>query len=138
VRSIGADHAIDYTREDFTRSGQHYDLILAVNGYHPISAYRRALSPQGIFMCAGGSLTQVLQSFLLGRWMSRTGGPKMGFMGIANINQKDLVFLKELYEAGKVKSVIDKRFPLSETADALRYLAEKHARGKVVITIGNS
>ncbi len=73
ARSIGADHVIDYTKEDFTRSGQQYDLILAANGYHPISDYKRALSPVGIYVCTGGSLTQIFQSILLGSIMSRTG-----------------------------------------------------------------
>jgi NADPH:quinone reductase-like Zn-dependent oxidoreductase len=135
VRSLGADHVIDYTQEDFTKSGECYDLIFAVNGYHPLSAYRRALTPQGIYLAAGGSLSQVLQALLLGRLNSRSGGQKMGFMGIANINPKDLEFLKGLLESGKVVSMIDRRYPLSETAEALRYLGEKHARGKVVITM---
>jgi NADPH:quinone reductase-like Zn-dependent oxidoreductase len=133
VRSLGADHVIDYTKEDFTRNGQRYDLIFAVNGYHPISAYRRSLAPQGIYLAAGGSLTQVFQSLLLGPLISMAGKQKMGFMGIEKTNQKDLVLMKELLEAGKVVPVIDRRFPLSETAEALRYLGGGHARGKVVI-----
>ena len=135
ARSIGADHVIDYTHEDFTRSGQRYDLIFAVNGYHPISAYRRALTPQGIYLAAGGSLSQLFQALLLGPWMSKTGGQKLGFMGIAKINQQDLNIVKELLESGKVVAVIDRRYPLSETGAALRYLGEGHARGKVVITV---
>ena len=138
ARSIGANHVIDYTQEDFTRNGQRYDLILAVNGYHPIFAYRRALTPQGIYVAVGGSLTQVFQSLVLGPWMSRNGKQKMGFMGIAKINQKDLVWLKELLEAGKIVPVIDRCYPLSETAQAFRYLGEKHARGKVVITVAQN
>ncbi len=136
VRSIGADHVIDYTQEDFTRSGQRYDLILAVNGYHSIFAFRRALAPQGTFMAVGGAYAQVLQAMVMGSWFSRAGGQKIGFMGIAKINQKDLAFLGELLEAGKVAPVIDKRYPLNEIAEAFRYLGEKHARGKVVITVG--
>ncbi len=138
ARAIGADHVIDYTQEDFTQNGQQYDLILAVNGYHPISAYKHALTPKGIYVAAGGSLAQIFQSLLLGPLNSKTGRQKMGFMGIAKINQKDLVFVKELLEAGKVVSVIDKCYPLSETAEALRYLGEGHARGKVVITVEHS
>jgi NADPH:quinone reductase-like Zn-dependent oxidoreductase len=137
ARSMGADHVIDYTQEDFTQFGRQYDLILAVNGYHPIAAYRRALAPQGVYVAAGGSLAQVIQSLLLGRLNSKAGGQRMGFMGIARIDQGDLVFLKELLEAGKVVPLIDRRYPLSETAEALRYLGEGHARGKVVITVGN-
>ena len=135
ARSMGADHVIDYTREDFTRNGQTYDLILAVNGYHPILDYRRALSPKGICVVLGGKLPQIFQALLWGPLISKTGSKKLGFMGIAKLNQKDLVLLKELLEAGKVKPLIDRRYPLSETAEAVRYLEEGHARGKVVITV---
>jgi NADPH:quinone reductase-like Zn-dependent oxidoreductase len=139
ARSMGADRVIDYTQEDFTRNGQKYDLILAVNGYHPISEYRRALTPEGIYAMAGVSSTHIFQgmsqALLIGPLISRTGKQKLGFMGIAKINQKDLVFLKELMEAGKVKPFIDRRYPLSETGAALRYLLEGHARGKVVIIV---
>jgi len=134
ARSLGADHVIDYTREDFTQNGQQYDLILAVNGYHPISAYKRALTPKGIYVMAGGSTAQIFQAVLLGPWMSITGGKKMGAV-TGKPNQKDLAIIKELLEAGKVVPVIDKRFPLSEVPEALRYLGEGHARGKVVITM---
>jgi NADPH:quinone reductase-like Zn-dependent oxidoreductase len=136
ARSLGADHVIDYTKEDFTQNGQQYDLILAVNGYHPISAYKRALTPKGIYVMAGGSPAQIFQAMLLGPWMSRTGEKRMGGVS-ATINQKDLVSIKELLEADKVVPVIDRRYPLSETAEALRYLGEGHARGKIVITVGH-
>lgn len=138
VRSIGADHAIDYTKEDFTKSGQRYDLIVAVNGYHPLLDYRRALRPGGIYVAIGGSMAQIFQGMLLGPFVSRIGSKKMRFMGIAKPNQKDLVFMGELLEAGKVIPVIDRRYPLSETAEAIRYLVEEHARGKVVITVERS
>jgi NADPH:quinone reductase-like Zn-dependent oxidoreductase len=138
ARLIGADHVIDYTQEDFTRNGQRYDLVFAVNGYHSLSDYKRALSPQGIYVCAGGTMPQIFQAMLLGSLMSRKGGKKMGSMGIAKINQKDLVFLGELLDAGKLRPVIDRRYPLSEVADALRYLAEGHARGKLVIAVGHN
>jgi NADPH:quinone reductase-like Zn-dependent oxidoreductase len=134
ARSIGADQVIDYTQEDFTKSRQRYDLILAVNGYHPISAYKRTLSPKGIYVMAGGSTAQIFQALLLGPWMSMTGGKKMGALS-AKPNQKDLVFMKELLEAGKVVPVIDRRYTLSEVAEAIRYLEEEHAMGKVVITV---
>jgi NADPH:quinone reductase-like Zn-dependent oxidoreductase len=134
ARSIGADQVIDYTQEDFTKSGQQYDLILAANGYHPISDYKRALSPEGTYVCTGGSLAQIFQSILLGPLMSKTGSKKMG--NSAKIpNQKDLVFMKELLEAGKVVPVIDRRYTLSEVPEALGYIGEGHARGKVVITV---
>ncbi len=135
IRSIGADHVLDYTREDFTRSGQQYDLILAVNGSRSIFDYRRALKPGGICVVAGGSIGSVLQAMILGPLVSKIGSRKIGFMGISKANQKDLIFLKELLEAGKIVPVIDRRYPLSETAQAIRYLAEGHARGKVVISI---
>ncbi len=134
VRSIGANQVIDYTQEDFTQNGQQYDLILAANGYHPISDYKRALSPKGIYVMTGGSMTQLFQAILLGPWISMTGSKKLGAL-FAQPNQKDLPFLKELLEAGKVKPVIDRRYPLSAVPDALRYLEEGHARGKVVITL---
>lgn len=134
VRSIGADQVIDYTQEDFTKSGQRYDLILAANGYHPILDYKRALSPEGIYVCTGGSMAQIFQSMLLGPWMSMIGSKKMGNLA-AKSNKKDLAFMKELLEAGKVVPVIDRRYPLSEVAEALRYLEEGHAQGKVVITV---
>jgi len=134
ARSIGADQVIDYTKEDFTKNGQHYDLIFAANGYHPILDYRRALGPKGIYVVAGGTWAQMFQATLLGPWISMTGSKKMGGVS-AKVSQKDLVFIKELLEAGKIRPVIDRRYPLSEVPEALRYLGEGHARGKVVITL---
>jgi NADPH:quinone reductase-like Zn-dependent oxidoreductase len=135
VRSIGADQVIDYTQEDFTKNGQRYDFIFAVNGYHSIFDYKRALSPKGVYVMIGGSNAHLLQAMLLGPVISMTGRQKMGSMGVAKPNQKDLVFMKELLEAGKVVPVIDRRYPLGETAEAIRYLEEGHAKGKVVITV---
>jgi NADPH:quinone reductase-like Zn-dependent oxidoreductase len=134
ARSIGADQVIDYTKEDFTKSGQSYDLILAANGYHPILNYRRALGPRGIYVMAGGSMAQMFQAMLLGPWISMIGSKKMGSV-MAQPNQKDLNLMTELFEAGKVKPVIDRRYSLSEVPEAIRYLEEGHARGKVVITV---
>ncbi len=134
VRSIGADHVIDYTQEDFTKNGQHYDLILAANGYHPISHYKRALSPNGIYVMTGGSGAQMFQAMLLGPIMSMTGSKKMGNT-MAKPNKKDLALLAELLETGKVVPVIDRRYPLREVPEAIRHLEEGHARGKVVITL---
>jgi NADPH:quinone reductase-like Zn-dependent oxidoreductase len=136
ARSIGANHVIDYAKEDFTQSDQRYDLIFAVNGFHPLSAYQHALTPQGRYVCAGGTLPQIFQALLLGPFMSRKNGRKMGFMGIAKTNQKDLVYLKELLEAGRIAPVIEKRYPLNEVPSAMRYVAEEHARGKVVVQVG--
>jgi len=135
ARSIGADKVIDYTKEDFTKNGQRYDLILAANGHRSMRAYKRALGPKGTFVLTGGSMAQLFQAMLLGRWMSESGGRKMGFM-MAKRSQEDLGYLKELLEAGKVKPVIDRRYPLSQVAEAVRYVEEGHAQGKVVITLG--
>jgi NADPH:quinone reductase-like Zn-dependent oxidoreductase len=134
VRSIGADHVIDYTREDFTKNGKQYDLILAANGNRSILDYRRALTPTGTYVMSGGSLAQMTQAMVIGPWYSKTGGQNMGNM-LAKPNSKDLTFIKELVEAGKVVPVIDRCYPLSETAEAIRYLEEGHAQGKVIITM---
>ena len=134
ARAIGADHVIDYTKEDFTKNGQHYDLIFAVNGYHPILDYKSALKPDGIYVMAGGSMSQMFQALLLGPLVSMIGNKKMRAVS-AKPNQKDLIFIKELIEAGKVKPVIDRRYSLREVPQALQYLWEGHARGKVVITV---
>ncbi len=134
VRSIGADHVIDYTQEDFTQNGHRYDLILAVNGYHPISDYRRVLTPQGTYVMSGGATAQMFEAMLQGPWISMTGSQKMGNL-LAKPNKEDLAFVKELIEAGKVKPVIDRCYPLSEVPEAIRYLEEGHAKGKVVISV---
>jgi NADPH:quinone reductase-like Zn-dependent oxidoreductase len=134
VRSIGADHVIDYTKDDFTNSGQRYDLIFAVAGSRSISDYRRALRPQGIYVCAGGSTAQYFQATLLGPLLSIVGNKKMcGMLGIPK--QDDLAFLIELVQDGRLKPVIDRRFPLSEVPEALRYYGEGRVRGKIVITV---
>ena len=134
AQSIGADHVIDYTREDFTRSGQRYDLIFAANGYHSIFDYRRALRQGGVYVHAGGGGILIFQVMLLGPLLSPIGSKKVRFF-IAKISKKDLAFLKDLLEAGKVVPIIDRRYPLNEVAAALRYLEEGHAQGKVVITV---
>ena len=134
VSSIGADHLIDYTQEDFTKNGQCYDLILAANGYHPIWDYKRALSPRGIYVMTGGSMAQIIQAAFLGPWLSKTGSKKMGNM-TSRPCQKDLLVMKGLLEANKVKPVIDRCYPLSEVSEAIRYVDEGHAKGKVVITV---
>jgi NADPH:quinone reductase-like Zn-dependent oxidoreductase len=134
ARSLGADHVIDYTRENFTQSGQQYDLIFAANGYHPLADYKRALTPKGIYVMAGGKSAQIFEAMLLGNWLSEKDGRKLGNVS-AHIDQKDLLTLKELLGAGKIVPAIDKRYPLSEVPEALRYLGAGHARGKIVITI---
>jgi NADPH:quinone reductase-like Zn-dependent oxidoreductase len=134
ARSIGADHVIDYSQIDFARSGQRYDLILAANAHHSVFDYRRALSPGGIYVAAGGGVVRILEALLLGPWLSLIGRRKIGFF-LANINRRDLAFLKDLLESGKIVAVIDRRYPLSDAAGALRYLAEGHAQGKIVLTV---
>ena len=134
VRSIGADHVIDYTKEDFTQNEQRYDLIHAANGFHSISDYKRALSSNGTYVMTGGSTSQMYQAIFLGPWISIIGGKKMGNM-LVKPNQEDLGFIKELLEAGKVVPIIDRSYSLSEVPEAIRYLEEGHARGKVVITV---
>jgi NADPH:quinone reductase-like Zn-dependent oxidoreductase len=135
LRSIGADHVIDYTQEDYTRSGQRYDLIFDVVAHRSVFDYRRALSPGGIFMIVGGSLASLLQILTLGTLISRMGSKKLGLNIYDANNKEDLAFLTELFEAGQVVPVIDRRYPLSKVPEALRYLEEGHAQGKVVITV---
>jgi NADPH:quinone reductase-like Zn-dependent oxidoreductase len=135
ARALGADQVIDYTKEDFTQNGQQYNLILAANGFHPLSAYKRALAPGGIYVMAGGKPAQIFQAMLLGPLMS-SGGKKMGGVS-ATMKNRDLMSIKELLEAGKIMPVIDRCYPLSEAAEALRYLGEGHARGKVVISVAS-
>jgi NADPH:quinone reductase-like Zn-dependent oxidoreductase len=134
ARSIGADHVIDYTQEDFTQTGERYDLILGANAHHSIFHYRRVLSPRGIYVFIGGGLFQIFQAMLLAPFLSLISRKKTRFF-IANINQKDLDILRGLLEARKVVPVIDRRYPLRHTAEAIRYLEEGHARGKIVITV---
>ena len=134
VGSIGADHVIDYRKEDFTKNGKHYDLILDAAAFRSIFDYLPALSSKGIYVMIGGSTAQFFQSMFAAPWISMTGSKKMTNI-LKKVNNKDMVFMKELLEAGKVKSVIDRRYPLTETAEAIRYLEKGHARGKVVITV---
>jgi NADPH:quinone reductase-like Zn-dependent oxidoreductase len=132
ARSSGADHVIDYTREDFTKSGQRYDLIMAANAFHSMFDYLYALSQDGIYVWAGGKVSP--QVMLLGPLVSLIGRKKVCFF-LAKLNKKDLVFLRDLLEARKIVPVIARRYPLSDVAEALRYLEEGHAQGKVVITV---
>jgi NADPH:quinone reductase-like Zn-dependent oxidoreductase len=134
VRSLGADHVIDYKKEDFTQNGQQYDLILAVNGYHPISDYLHALSPEGIHVVAGGSMIQLIQAGSQGRRTAKTGGQKAYVVSLVH-SQKDLIFMKELLESGKVAPVIDGCYPLSKTPEAFWYFEKVHPKGKVVISV---
>jgi NADPH:quinone reductase-like Zn-dependent oxidoreductase len=135
VRSIGADHVIDYTQEDFTKSEQRYDLILDIVANRSISDYMRALSPNGNYVAVAFNPVTIF----LGSLISMTGSKKMVSLTTTEKTKvKDLVYMKELIEAGKVVPVIDRSYPLSEVAEAIRYYGERHSRGKVVITVANN
>jgi NADPH:quinone reductase-like Zn-dependent oxidoreductase len=134
LQSLGADHVIDYTKEKFTENKNTYDLILGVNGHQPLSDYKRALKPKGIFVHVGGSGSQMFQAMTMGAWISKTSSKKMGTF-LQRANQEDLVCLKELMESGKVKPVIDRQYTFSEVPEAFRYFEQGHAQGKVVITV---
>ena len=136
VRSIGADHVINYVEEDFTQGNIFYDLVFAVNGFRPLSSYQRVLKPQGTYICAGGSMSQILQAMFIGPFMSRRNGKRLTSMGIATVRQKDLLYLKELLEERIITPVIEKNYPLSEAPSAIRYLAEGHAKAKIVFQVG--
>lgn len=136
VRSIGADHVIDYTREDFSRSSTKYDLIYDAIGNRSVFAYRRALKPNGKCVIAGFTgFLRLFEHLILGKLTSRFGTKQVLFMGMARVNKDDLLFLKELLETGKLRSVIDRTYAFDEAAEAIRYLEKGHARGKVMITV---
>ena len=138
VRSLGADRVIDYTKEDFTKNGQRYDLIVDTASSHSISAYKRILNPNGTFVLVGmrDKIIRRLLSFIIRARLSR--GDKKFLFFVAKGNQEDLVTLKELMESGKIVPVIDRRFSLGETAQAVRYFEEGRTRGKIVITVGHT
>jgi NADPH:quinone reductase-like Zn-dependent oxidoreductase len=139
VRSIGADRAIDYTQEDFTKSGQRYDLFFDCVGNHTLSACRRVLNPQGTYIPAGGEggrwmigpLARAIATFVLSRFVSQ----KLVIFFLAKASKEDLIMMHKLMNTGKVTPVIDKRYKLSEVPEAIEYLEAGHARGKVVITL---
>jgi NADPH:quinone reductase-like Zn-dependent oxidoreductase len=131
--SLGADYVIDYTKENFTKSNKRYNLIVAVNGNYPIIAYKKMLTPNGIYVMVGGSISQIFKSLLFGRLLS-FGSKKMKTV-TAKANKNDLEFLTNLLEDGKIKAVIDRRYPLDKTADAMKYLSEGHAHGKVIVNV---
>lgn len=141
VRAIGADHVIDYTRQDFTATGESWDLILDTAGARPVSHLRRALTRRGTLVIVGaeggnrwtGGLGRSLWAVALSRFVTHNLK-----MFIAQSNRKDLQLLKDLIESGKVTPVIDRTYPLAETAEAIRYLARGHARGKIVISVSPS
>ena len=133
VRALGADHVIDYTKDDFAAHGQRYDLILAANGDRSIWDYRRALTADGCYAMTGGSNRHLIDALLFGPLLS-IGRQRFGNV-LAKPDQADLLALRELCESGKVRPVIDRRFPLSEVSSAVRYIEDGHARGKVVVTV---
>ncbi len=136
VRGLGADEVIDYTREDYTRRGQRYDWIVDVAGNRSILECRRALKPGGVYVMVGGPTSRILGALLLGPLISLAGSRRMGLMLWWKVFKKeDVVLLKELIEAGKISPVIDRRYPLADVPEALRYLQGGRAQGKVVITV---
>jgi NADPH:quinone reductase-like Zn-dependent oxidoreductase len=138
VRSIGADNVIDYTKEDFTNVSQKYDLIIDNIANRSAVNLKRALNPNGVCVIVGfTSVSLMFQHMFVGPLVSMIGSKKIVGLGTAKPNKKDLLFLKELLEAGKIKPVIDRRYQLSEVPEAIRYVEKGHARGKVVIIIGN-
>jgi NADPH:quinone reductase-like Zn-dependent oxidoreductase len=134
MRSLGADHVIDHTREDFTKNGEQYDLILDIVAHRSVFACKRALRSNGSYFLTGGSVATILQILLLGPWIRGSTGKKIRILAVKP-NLKDLIHITELYGAGKVVPVIDRRYPLSEVPEALRYLGEGRTKGKVVITV---
>jgi NADPH:quinone reductase-like Zn-dependent oxidoreductase len=137
MRSIGADHVIDYTKEDPVRArkGQRYDLVLDLVAHRSIFSWNRALNPMGKYVLVGGSMTQLLLTFFMGPLFSIIGGKKMGVLAAKQNKREDLVHIQDLIESGRVEPIIDRQFRLSEVPEALRYLGEGCALGKVVITM---
>ncbi len=135
MRSFGADHVIDYTKEDFTRNGKAYDLILDLAAFHSVSDYKRALSPTGTYLMVGGSTGLMIQILTLESWMPMFGGKKLRILGVEP--NKDLDLIAELVQSGEVTLTTDRRYPLEQVADALRYFGEGRAKGKIIITLND-
>jgi NADPH:quinone reductase-like Zn-dependent oxidoreductase len=134
MRSLGADHVIDHTREDFTKNGNQYDLILDIVAHRSVFSYKRALRSDGSYFLAGGSVATMLQILVVGPWIRATTGKKVRILAVRP-NIEDVDFMKDLIEAGKVTPVIDKTYPLSEVPEAIGYVGDGRAQGKVVITV---
>jgi NADPH:quinone reductase-like Zn-dependent oxidoreductase len=137
LKSIGANYVIDHTKEDFTRNGNHYDLILDIVIHRSVFDYRRVLKPGGICVMVGGPITLVFFNMLLAPLISRNGDRKMRLGTWKPNNKKDMDYLAELFEAGKLKPIIDRRYPLSDVPEAFRYLRSGNALGKIVIYVAN-
>lgn len=137
MRSLGADHVIDYTQENFTTSGKQYDLILDLIAQRSVFAYQRALRPKGTYFFVGGSVAVLFQVLLLAPFIRKTTGKNIRLLAVPQ-NRKDLISITELCEAGKIVPVIDRRYSLREVPEALRYVGEGYAKGKVVITLAST
>jgi NADPH:quinone reductase-like Zn-dependent oxidoreductase len=134
LRSLGADHVIDYTRQDFTKIGKQYDLILDLIAHRSVFAYRRALKPGGTYFFVGGAVGTLFQVLLVGPWIRRMTGKNIRLLAVPQ-NNKDLMAITELCESGKIAVVIDRTYPLHQVPEALRYVTGGRAKGKVVITV---
>jgi len=135
IRLLGADRVIDYTHEDVTKGEPQYDLIVDAAAYRSVLDYQRVLVPGGIYVLIGGSMARLSQLLLLEPWISWTGSRKVTNLMMQS-SHPDLIFIKELIESGKVTPVIDRRYPLEEAAEALRYVEQGHTQGKVILTVG--
>ena len=138
ARLLGADHVIDYTKEDFTRSGEQYDLLFNVNGSRSWSAYKRVLKPDATFVLVGGPRTPLIGplSLLLRMRIGMLGSSQKFAFFIAKFNREDMLVLKDLLESGKVKPFVEKTYPMTRIAEAMRHLGMGHAQGKIVVTMG--
>ena len=134
IRSLGADQVVDYTRTDFTGTGEHYDLVLDLAAHRSAFAYRRALAAKGRYLYVGGSVLTLLQILTMGPLIGRAADKKVRLL-VVRSNPEDLLAVAELCQAGTITPVIDRRFPLAEVPDALRYLGEGRAKGKLIITV---
>lgn len=133
IRSLGADHVIDYKKEDFTRNGKKYDLVLDLVASHSIYDYKRALAPNGVYGMVGGHMRHIFSTLILGGIISLLGNKKLKIIGVTS-NQK-IDYIVELIETSKIKAIIDKRYTLSQVPEAMHYQSQGHAKGKIVINI---
>jgi NADPH:quinone reductase-like Zn-dependent oxidoreductase len=136
IRSLGADHVIDYTREDILQTNRRYDLILDIAAFRPFADYAKIMTPTGVYVVAGGAINHLFRVMLRGPFASKKGGKQFTNL-MAALKNSDLVYMSGLLASNKVIPVIDRCFPLSETAAALRYVEDRHVKGKVVITMGS-
>jgi NADPH:quinone reductase-like Zn-dependent oxidoreductase len=134
VRGLGADHVIDYAKEDFSKNGERYDVIVGVNGYHTLGAYKGSLTPRGIFACAGGTMPQIFETLLFGWLFNEKAGRKLTSV-MATHKADDMMTVRNMLEAGDIKPVIERTYPLRELPEAMRYLGTRHARAKLVIKV---